>query len=169
MAGKETTKLSAAEAALFKDRKWLITKTSRTSSKALEKLEMVIGWLGGLTVNLDPKTHDLVVAAISHLPLVLAAALVNTVAAEEQKELMGRCAASGFRDTTRVASGDPILGVDMFSTNQKAVMKMIKSFKKSLATLENMIRARDNEGLNKQLSLAKAFRDQVYINKEDLK
>ncbi|MFA4844865.1 MAG: prephenate dehydrogenase/arogenate dehydrogenase family protein, partial [Candidatus Margulisiibacteriota bacterium] len=69
MAGKETTKLEAAEAELFRNKTWVITKTSKTSQKALEKIKQVVGWLGGSVLEMDTKTHDLVVAGISHLPL----------------------------------------------------------------------------------------------------
>ena len=162
MAGKETSKLEAAEPELFRGKTWVLTKTSRTSQKALEKVRQVIDWLGGSVLELDPKTHDLVVAGISHLPLAIAASLVNAIAGEAEKELMAKTAASGFRDTTRIASGDPILGVGMFTTNRKAVLKMIGSFKKSLANLEKLIKAGDGEKLREELEKAKKFRDALY-------
>ena len=162
MAGKETTKLEAAEAGLFKDRTWILTPTSKTSQRALEKVEAVVGSLGGLVVRMEPKTHDLVVAAISHLPLAIAAALVNTVGEQPEKELMMKTAASGFRDTTRVASGDPILGVDMFTTNKKSVLKQISAFKKSLAALEKLIKNGNGENLRTELEKAKKLRDSIY-------
>jgi prephenate dehydrogenase len=162
MAGKETSKLEAAEPELFKSKAWVLTRTSRTSQKALEKMKQVVGWLGGSALEMDPKTHDLVVAGISHLPLAVAAALVNAIAGESEKELMAKTAASGFRDTTRIASGDPILGVDMFTTNKKAVLKMIGSFKKSLANLEKLIKEGNGEKIREELEKAKKFRDALY-------
>ncbi|MDD5593135.1 MAG: prephenate dehydrogenase/arogenate dehydrogenase family protein [Candidatus Margulisbacteria bacterium] len=162
MAGKETTKLDAAEADLFKNKTWILTKTSKTSQKAFDKVAQVVGWLGGSVVDMDPKTHDLVVAGISHLPLAVAAALVNSIAVEAEKDLMAKAAASGFRDTTRVASGDPILGVDMFTTNRKAVLKMIGSFKKALANLEKLVKEGNGEKIREELKKAKQFRDQIF-------
>jgi prephenate dehydrogenase len=162
LAGKETSKLEAAEPELFKGKAWVLTKTSRTSQKALEKMKQVVGGLGGSALEMDPKTHDLVVAGISHMPLAIAAALVNAVAGEAEKELMSKTAASGFRDTTRIASGDPILGVDMFTTNKKAVLKMIGSFKRSLANLEKLIKEGNGEKLREELGKAKKFRDALY-------
>jgi len=164
MAGKETTKLEAAEAELFRNKTWVITKTSKTSQKALEKIKQVVGWLGGSVLEMDTKTHDLVVAGISHLPLAVAASLVNAVAGEAEKDLMAKAAASGFRDTTRIASGDPILGVDMFTTNKKAVLKMISAFKKSLSGLEKLIKAGNGEKLREELDKAKKFRDAIFRN-----
>jgi prephenate dehydrogenase len=162
LAGKETSKLAAAEPELFRGRAWVLTKTSKTSQRAVEKVKEVIGRLGGSALEMDPKTHDLVAAGISHLPLAVAAALVNAVAGEEEKELMAKTAASGFRDATRIASGDPVLGVDMFKTNKKAVLKMIGSFKKSLANLEKLIKEGDGEKIREELEKAKRFRDALY-------
>jgi len=163
MAGKEKVKLSAAEANLFEGKVWVLTQTSKTSKKALERVEAVVRLLGGKVFEMDPKLHDLVVAGISHVPLAISAALVNSVAdAEKGKEEMKQCAASGFRDTTRIASGDPILGVDMFTTNKKAVLKMLAAFRKSLSHLENLIKEGDAEKIEKELEKAKAFRDSIY-------
>ncbi|MFA5113171.1 MAG: prephenate dehydrogenase/arogenate dehydrogenase family protein [Candidatus Margulisiibacteriota bacterium] len=162
MAGKETSKLEAAEPDLFQGKSWLLTRTGRTSIRALEQVGQLLGQLGVKIVEMEPRKHDLAVAAVSHLPLVLAAALVNAVAAEPEQALMKQCAASGFRDTTRVASGDPILGVDMFTTNKKAVLKMIGGFKKALGQLERLIKAGQGEELKAELDKAKQFRDSIY-------
>jgi prephenate dehydrogenase len=162
MAGKETTKLDSADPDLFKDKIWILTKTSRTSQRALEQVNKLVSSLGAKVLEMDPKTHDLVVAAISHMPLAVAVSLVNAVAGEPQKELMVKCAASGFRDTTRIASGDPILGVDMFTTNRKAVLKMISAFKKALADLERLIKEGNGEKIREELGKAQDFRGSVF-------
>jgi prephenate dehydrogenase len=163
MAGKETFKLEAAEAELFKGKKWILTQTSKTSKKAVEAIKELIVLLGGEILEMDPKTHDLTVAGISHMPLAVAASLINAVAdAQEAKDEMKLCAASGFRDTTRIASGDPILGVDMFTTNKKAVLKMLSAFKKSLSNLEKLIKEGDSGKIEKELEKAKNFRDSIF-------
>jgi len=162
MAGKETSKLEAAEADLFLGKTWILTKTSRTSQRAVDKVKDAIAGLGCPVLEMEPKTHDLVVAGISHMPLAVAASLVNAVAGAEQNELMARTAASGFRDTTRIASGDPILGVDMFTTNKKAVLKLIGAFKRSLANLEKLIKEGNGEKLREELEKAKTFRDKIF-------
>ena len=162
MAGKETTKLESADPELFKGKTWILTKTSKTSSRALEQIKQLVEKIGAKTLIMDPRTHDLVVAAISHMPLAVAVSLVSTIAAETEKDLMAKCAASGFRDTTRIASGDPILGVDMFTSNQKAVLKMISAFKRSLSNLENLIKEGNGEKIHEELEKAKSFRDLVF-------
>jgi prephenate dehydrogenase len=163
MAGKEEVKLEAAEPGLFEGKTWILTATPKTSKKALETVKEVVRLLGGLVVRMEPKLHDLAVAGISHMPLALAAALVNTIGdSKKGKQEMRLCAASGFRDTTRIASGDPILGVDMFTTNKKAVLKMISGFKKSLSRLEKHIKAADPKMIKRELKRAKDLRDSIY-------
>jgi len=75
---------------------------------------------------------------------------------------MSKAAASGLRDTTRIASGDPILGVDMFTTNKKAVLKMLGSFKRSLANLERLIKEGNGEKIREELEKAKKTRDSIF-------
>ncbi len=163
MAGKEQVKLEAAEADLFKDKNWILTLTSKTSQKALVEVGKLASLLGAKTVEMDPKIHDLAVAGISHMPLAVAAALVNAVCSSEKgKDEMKLCAASGFRDTTRIASGDPILGVDMFTTNKKAVLQTLSAFKKSLSRLVMLLTEGDADEIEIELEKAKNFRDSIY-------
>ena len=163
MAGKETVKLEAAEANLFEGKIWVLAPTSKTSPKALGEVGKSISLLGANLFEMDPKLHDLVVAGISHMPLVVAVALVNTVEyAEKGKDEMAHCASSGFRDTTRIASGDPVLGADMFTTNKKAVLKMLSAFKKSLSKIEKIIKEGDPNKIQKELEIIKTFRDSIY-------
>lgn len=126
-------------------------------------MEDVVKWLGGNVVRMEPRLHDLVVAGISHMPLAVAAALVHTIEVYEKgKDEMMKCAASGFRDATRIASGDPILGVDMFTTNKEAVLKMLSAFKRSLSRIENLIKEGDAGKIEKELEIIKIFRDSIY-------
>ena len=163
MAGKERVKLEAAEPNLFEGKLWILTPTSKTSKKALETVKEMVELLNCQTLEMDPKLHDLVVAGISHMPLAVAVALVNTVEyAEKGKEEMVHCASSGFRDTTRIASGDPVLGVDMFITNKKAVLQMLSAFKKSLSKIEKLIKEGDPSKIQKELEIIKTFRDSIY-------
>ncbi|MBU0630397.1 MAG: prephenate dehydrogenase/arogenate dehydrogenase family protein [Candidatus Margulisbacteria bacterium] len=162
LAGKERFKIDAAEAGLFYGRTWALTRTSRTSQRALDKVAEVVRSMGAKPLEMEPKAHDLVVAAISHAPLAVAAALVNAVAGEAERATMAQCAASGFRDATRIVSGDPILGVDMFTTNKKAVLKMIGAFKRSLSSLEGLIKEGNGEKIREELAKAKQFRDSIY-------
>jgi prephenate dehydrogenase len=163
MAGKEKVKLEEAQADLFKGKTYVLARTSKSNKKALEKMKEVVSWMGGAAVVMEPKLHDLVVAAISHMPLAVAAALVYTIEfSEKGKEEMLKCAASGFRDSTRIASGDPILGADMFSTNKEAVLMMLSAFRRSLSRIENLIKEGDPAKIERELEIIKVFRDSIY-------
>ncbi|MBI5701375.1 prephenate dehydrogenase/arogenate dehydrogenase family protein [Candidatus Saganbacteria bacterium] len=162
MAGKEKVKFEESDADIFSGKTYILTQTSKTSKKALEALKDIVTQLHSTIVTFDPKTHDLVVAGISHVPLAVSVALVNSVMNSEQKDNMKQTASSGFRDTTRVASGDPELGVNMFTTNKKAVLKTLKEFKKALSNIEKLIKTGDSSGLKAELERAKSFRDSIY-------
>ncbi len=155
MAGKEKVKLSAAEANLFEGRAYILTGSSK-------KLEKIIQRIGGRLIKMKPKQHDQIVAAVSHLPLAVASTLVKAVSSPEGIKDIQEIASSGFRDTTRIASGDPQLGKDIFTMNQKAVLKQLRNFKKSLKELEQMIKKGEGEAVFNYLKQAKDFRDQIF-------
>jgi prephenate dehydrogenase len=162
MAGKELTGLDAASANLFDGTAYILTPTKKTDRGALKSLEVFLKILKVKVLRLSPEVQDKLVAGISHLPLAVAASLVSTVAGSRDRGKFAAVASSGFRDTTRVASGSPIMGVDLFVTNRKAVLKMIGLFKKSLNGLEAKIKRGNSKAISRLLSGAKSFRDRVY-------
>lgn len=162
MAGKELAGIGAAEPGLFEGKTWILAETSKTKKAAMDGLEGIIKETGANILELDPKTHDRVVAAISHIPLAAAASLVNLVADQEDKDLMVKCASSGFRDTTRIASGDPVLGRDIFDANRAAVLKMLKDFRAKILDLEKIIKTGDLSKIEAELRKAKDFRDSIF-------
>jgi prephenate dehydrogenase len=136
-----------------------LTPTPKTSKAALSAVKEIVSSLGAEIIEIDPQKHDLAVAGISHMPLAVAAALVNASAGDA---LMKKLAASGFRDTTRIASGDPELGADMFTTNKAAVLKTLSAFKKALSSLEKLIKQGNASRIKKELAKAKTLRDSIY-------
>jgi prephenate dehydrogenase len=166
MAGTEHTGLDAAFAGLFSGKPYILTPTKRTSRKALTTLKSLLFKLGAKVVELAPEVQDRLVAGVSHLPLAVAAALINSISGMKDRNDLVRVASSGFRDTTRVASGSPVFGVDLFVTNRDAVLSMIKAFKASLSELEKKISRGDRGGISRCLSSAKEFRDRIYKNEQ---
>jgi prephenate dehydrogenase len=97
------------------------------------------------------------------MPVAVAAALVDCVMkAGRSSSGMKQLAASGFRDCTRIASGDPKLGTDMFVTNKKAVLASLSSFKRSLSEIEKLIKQGDHAAIQERLSKINNFRDSMY-------
>jgi len=162
MAGTEHTGIDSSFAELFDGRPWILTVTRKTNRRALSGLEKFLKKLKIKVIKLSPEEQDVLVAGISHLPLAVSSSLVSTVAGERDKNKFAKVASSGFRDTTRIASGAPILGADLFTTNRKAVLKMIGLFKRSLGRLEAKIRKGKSYAILRYLDNAKKFRDGIF-------
>ncbi len=163
MAGSEESGIKAATKYLLEGSNYILTKTPNTPAAALKELSSFIEKLDVEISVLSPESHDLAVAAISHMPLAVAVSLVNAVGSMgRDRELSLRLASSGFRDTTRIASGNVEMGRDMFLTNPGPVLEMISSFKASLDKLEELIRKGDVPGIAEELKRAKDLRDGVY-------
>jgi prephenate dehydrogenase len=163
MAGKEATGLEHAEDDLLSGKNYILTKTPKTDAKSLNTLKALLTKIGVKVSILDPASHDKIVAGISHMPLLVAASLVDTIStAGAMSDQLAKYAASGFRDTTRIASGDPELGTDMFITNKKEVLNSLASFKRSLAELEKAVKGGDFSIIANKLSHIKAFRDSMF-------
>ncbi len=163
MAGGEKVGLSNAKPDLFQGATYILTVTRRTNRDALNTLKEFVSQLGVKIVELSPEKHDFLVSGISHMPLAISAALMNSIAnVPRYKRKMVSLSGGGFRDTTRIASGEPSLGVDIFTTNKENVLGMIKRFKKSLNKLESTIRRGNAKEIAKELERAKKFRDSIY-------
>ncbi len=144
MAGRETSGYSASSADLFIDRPWVVVPTS--DAAAVERVESLARACGARPVRLGAAAHDRAVAGISHLPLVVAAALVEAVAGGASAGPTGDwpiaadLAATGWRDTTRLARGDVTMGAGIIATNAPAlaarVRELISALDGWLAELE---------------------------------
>lgn len=134
MAGSEQSGIAAADPFLFQNAVYLLTPGSETPPQVLAALEQFIGMVGGLPLQLAPEEHDLMVAVVSHLPHLSAAALVN-VAAEFNQRYPGTLAlaAGGFHDTTRVAMGSPVLWREIFASNRASLLRVLKAMHGELA------------------------------------
>jgi prephenate dehydrogenase len=118
--------------------------------------------VGGLPLLLKPEEHDLMVAVVSHLPHLLAAALVN-VAARFNQEYPGTLslAAGGFHDTTRVAMGSPSLWREIFNSNRTSLLKVIKEFTEELQGFCSQLSAKEMELVEKRLNQAAVVRSEL--------
>ncbi len=159
MAGSDQGGFESATATLFREAVYVLTPTASTGSEAFQGLHALLTRLEARVMALSPAKHDEVVAAVSHLPHVLAAALVNHVATvDEGVENRLLFAAGGFRDTTRIAGSNPDLWVDICIDNQGAIVESIDSFRKVLSAARDQIAAGDARGLRSLLASAKERR-----------
>lgn len=156
MAGSEKQGPEHASAQLLTGRPCLLTPDGDTDANALEVVKALWQSVGMRLVYMTAAQHDLAVAAISHLPHALAVLLV--LGAENQTGALD-IAAGGFRDTTRIASGDVSVWKDIFTTNRRAVIEMIDRFTHELTDLRQRLKAGDDHYLIDHLSKAKTIRD----------
>ncbi|HET9758021.1 MAG TPA: prephenate dehydrogenase/arogenate dehydrogenase family protein [Candidatus Limnocylindrales bacterium] len=129
MAGRETSGYGASSADLFVDRPWVIVPSA--DEAAVDRVEALATATGARPLRMTAAVHDEAVAAISHLPLVVAAALVETVAGgssadREHWAIATALASSGWRDMTRLARGDVAMGTGIVSTNAPAIALRIR-------------------------------------------
>jgi len=140
MAGRETSGPKAASPALFRGANWVVVEGS--SEEATDRAVEVISELGANPVFMTAAAHDEAVAAISHLPQVLAAGLLASAAdAPEALDL----AAGSFRDLTRVAASQPIPWVEILKSNESAVLAAVDSLRDQLARIESALRSDDDD------------------------
>ncbi|MBL8146307.1 MAG: prephenate dehydrogenase [Anaerolineae bacterium] len=146
MTGKEMSGIAHSDSLLYRGRPFVLCPTRRTTPAARLRALALVEALGASPIEMDPHHHDRVVAAISHLPYLLSAALVATVSREGQRDdTVWRLAAGGFRDMSRLAAQDLDMMADILSTNTQAVATLLANFRMQLAMLEARLLS-DEEG-----------------------
>jgi prephenate dehydrogenase len=159
LAGSEQAGYRVARADLFRGATVVVTPTERTELAALKKTTELWEALGARVTSLDPETHDRTVAAISHLPHLIACALVDGAGRVEPSAL--ELAARGFRDTTRIAAGDPDMWTEIFLANRDALTAGVEAFREALADLQRVIDAGRADVLRAALARIKTTREQL--------
>lgn len=157
LAGSEQSGYKVARVDLFQGATVVVTPTETTELAALKRTTEFWEALGARVISLDPETHDRTVAAISHLPHLVACAVVDGACRVEPAAL--ELAARGFRDTTRIAAGDPGMWTEIFLANRDALSASVAAFREALADLERVIVAGGADELHAALARIKAMRE----------
>ncbi len=139
MAGRETSGPGAATADLFKNATWAVTPSPRADESAVRAVMGLVEALGAAPLYIDPAEHDQYVAAVSHLPIVISVALFRMVRDSQGWEDAALLAGPGFRDLTRLASGEPTMARDIFATNREAVLHWLGRYQDELSTIAKAI------------------------------
>ena len=142
MAGTADSGIDAALKNLFVQRPYVLTPTSTTPLEAINIVEELVGQLGSNLYYCNPQQHDRAVSWISHLPVMVSAALIAACMDEtdlEVLQLAQNLASSGFRDTSRVGGGNPELGVMMAKYNRDALLNSLQQYRDNLDVLINLI------------------------------
>jgi prephenate dehydrogenase len=157
MCGKEVAGFENADPEIFKGAPFALTPLKRTSDRAKAIASELVQTIGAEPIWLDPETHDSWVATTSHLPYLLAVALVNS-APSEVAPLVG----PGFRDVSRLAGSDRQMMVDILSTNGKRVLMALQRFQEHLGELDELLKVGDHNKLTDVLVRASQQRDMFY-------
>ncbi len=153
MCGRETSGIEAAELALYRGSTFILTPLPRTSDAALALGCQVVEAVGARPLLMDAERHDRLAAAVSHLPYLLASALVGTAERMATFDpLVWRVAASGFRSTSRLAGSDVTMMLDILLANREAVLSAVSGFQEALADLARLVEAGDETELRTRLS-----------------
>ncbi|MGE5404595.1 MAG: prephenate dehydrogenase/arogenate dehydrogenase family protein [Candidatus Saccharibacteria bacterium] len=155
MAGSEQQGIKGADRYLFENAVYVLTPEKGCPPEAVASLEKLVKLTGAHVIIMDPEKHDRVVATVSHLPHLVASALVSMLDGEEDATAL---AASGFRDTTRIAGGDPELWTDILMTNRQLMIDRIEVFKSRLDNLQELLQVGNHQELHDFLSLARDIR-----------
>ena len=151
MCGKETAGLAAADGDLFRGQTFVLCRVPRPAPPAAESLALaLVDAIGARPLWLDAADHDRLVAAVSHLPAVVAAALMRGATDERQWAV----SASGFRDAARLAGSDPRMMLDILLTNRAAILAALRDYQADLAGFAAALEREDAAALADWLAAA---------------
>jgi prephenate dehydrogenase len=159
MAGSERSGVGSARADLFAGATYCLTPLPSTTDLALETATALVRAVGARPHVLDPELHDRAVAAISHLPFLLSTLLVETASASPDWQIFRALAATGFRDVSRLASGDPRMHRDICLTNATEIRSWLREAARMLETFASELD--DEPALLERFEHAKRVRDEL--------
>jgi prephenate dehydrogenase len=163
MCGKEVSGLEAADPAIYRDCTFILSPLARTSQEALVLARDLVQTVGARPLVLEPERQDFLAATLSHLPYLLACALVGTADATTSPDPAAwQIVAGGFRDTSRVAGSDVQMMLDILLTNRDEVLRAIGVFQEQLHGLARLLEEADEEGLRRALLRLRSIRREMF-------
>jgi prephenate dehydrogenase len=162
MVGSERSGYEAANELLIENAYYFITPSSTVSEDKITHYRNFLEALGALPIVYSPRRHDEITAYISHIPHVIASALVNLVAANEDEQgMLKRLAAGGFKDITRIASSNPVVWEHILLSNPDNVVTGLHAFIKELEDMAGYIEAKDSQHIYSFFDNARKYRNSV--------
>lgn len=159
IAGAEKSGVESARAELFRRHRVILTPLPDSDPQALATIDAMWRLTGAEVVHMDVAAHDRVLAMTSHLPHLLAYALVDSLAGQPSSDDIFRFAAGGFRDFTRIASSDVVMWRDIALANREALLVALDSFTRTLEAVRAAVDAGDADALEQVFSRARAARE----------
>lgn len=160
MAGSERVGFANSKASLLENAYYILTPTARVSREKVEAYRNLVAGMGAIPLILDCRKHDYVTAAISHLPHVIAAALVNLIQGHDSEDgIMKMVAAGGFKDITRIASSSALMWQQICLSNTANISALLSDYIEALKTFQRQLDAKEGPALYNQFEKARLYRD----------
>lgn len=162
MAGSEKTGYEHATDRLLENAYYPITPTDTVENDYVEEYRQIVSDIGAIPITISYKEHDRVVAAISHLPHLIASSLVNLVKHNDsQMEYMKTFAAGGFKDITRIASSSPEMWEQICMTNNKNISEMLGLYIEDLKKVQQELDTKNGQAINNMIAESRDYRDNL--------
>ena len=165
--GKEVSGVEHADANLYANRRVVLTPTESTFHTQLQKAMAVWTALGCHVTSMSPQDHDAAYAAVSHLPHLIAFAMINGICSQVAGQTYLDLAGPGFRDFTRIAASDPQMWRDILLANREQLLAQSQIFRQSLHSLEQLISNGSGDGLEFQIRQASEIRANWHISSQN--
>jgi arogenate dehydrogenase (NADP+) len=169
MAGNSQSGIAAFEKGLFADRPYVLTPTDQTNNLAVDRVAKLVQSLNCNVYYSTPIEHDLAVAWISHLPVMISASLISACLDESDPKIIDlakKFASSGFRDTSRVGGGNAEMGMMMAEYNQDALLKSLYGYRDRLDTVIELIETKQWLSIQDLLIANQTIRSE-FLNSQD--
>ncbi|WJH34190.1 prephenate dehydrogenase [Paenibacillus sp. CC-CFT747] len=162
MAGSERSGVEAATPLLYENAFYVLTPGKHVPESVYESLVDLLRYTRAQIVRVEASQHDDIVGAISHLPHIIAVALVNQVAKyNESDPLYQNLAAGGFRDITRIAASEPVIWRDILLNNREVVLRLLSEWKGQMESFTALLESGSGEGIEEQFRQSREFRNQI--------
>ncbi|AJS58047.1 prephenate dehydrogenase [Paenibacillus sp. IHBB 10380] len=162
MAGSERSGVEAASVLLFENAYYVLTPPADVPESVYDSLVELLSYTRAQIVRVEPKLHDEIVGAISHLPHIIAVALVNQIRDyNDTNSLYRRLAAGGFRDITRIASSDPVIWRDILLNNNDVMLRLLQDWNEGITSFIELLENKDGQGIEGAFAKANAFRSEL--------
>ena len=163
VAGREKSGVEASIADLFLHKRLIITPLNTTDLAALQKIQTFWERCGAIVSLVDAARHDAILAATSHLPHIVAFALVDMLGHQDEQNAIFNCAAGGFKDFTRIASSDPVMWRDICLANKHEIIPLLEQTRTQLDKIQQMLENDDSQQLFSLFAYANTAR-QRFLN-----
>lgn len=159
MAGSERSGVGAASTVLLENAYYVLTPPDDVPQDKLNVLVELLSHTRAHIVKVEPRLHDEIVGAISHLPHVIAVALVNQISSyNDDNPLYRTLAAGGFRDITRIASSDPVVWRDILLNNRRVMLTLLQDWNEGIRRFMDMLESKDGAAIEEAFRMAGEFR-----------